>query len=284
MAALDAACTDVKVGEAYHLFRDLDDDLWSMLLTQQYEAYPQIRRVLPDVPEAGLQELWNGACGLPLAAQSKDFCVKLKEAFDRYGRCGLDQADVLDFGCGWGRLIRYLARDVEPVRLFGCDPVEEVIEVCRSTRVPGTLARSEFLLETLPFERSFDLIYAFSVFTHLSEPAHHRALAALHQSLQPGGVLVVTLRPPAYLTSESMQALGEAPTPNGLSGPRYLFVPHPTNPWQPEPTSEDEITYGEAVVTLDYVRERWAPRFRLLDVGFLVSDPYQVMLTLKRAD
>lgn len=284
LAGLDAACAAGEEGDAYRLFRDLDDDLWAMLLTQQYGVYPHIRRVLPDLPEAALQELWNGASGLPLAVQSKDFYVKLGEAFKRHGRCGLDEADVLDFGCGWGRVIRYLARDVSPGRLFGCDPVEEVLEVCRSTGVPGTLARSEFLLERLPFEHLFDLIYAFSVFTHLSEPAHDRALTALHQSLYPGGVLVVTIRPPAYLGSEPMRALGEAATPNGLSGPRYLFVPHPTNPWQPEPSSQDEITYGEAVLTLDYVRERWRSRFELLEVGLLISDPYQVTLTLRRAD
>lgn len=280
LAALDAACAGGEGDDPYRLFRDLDDELWAMLLTQQYGLYPHIRSVLPDMPEAALQELWNGASGLPLAVQSKDFYVRLKKSFERHGQSSLEQADVLDFGCGWGRLIRYLARDVTPGRLFGCDPVEEVLEVCRTTGVPGKLARSAFLLESLPFDQPFDLIYCFSVFTHLSEPAHERALSALHQGMRPGGLLVVTIRPPAYLASEPMRALRELPAPSDLS---YLFVPHPTNPWQPKPSSPDEITYGDAVLTLDYVRERWTSRFELLAVDFLLSDPYQVTLTLRRA-
>jgi hypothetical protein len=42
------------------------------------------------------------------------------------------------------------------------------------------------------------------------------------------------------------------------------------------------MTYGETVVTLPYVRERWAPLFELLDIDLLVGDLHQVMLTLRR--
>jgi hypothetical protein len=42
------------------------------------------------------------------------------------------------------------------------------------------------------------------------------------------------------------------------------------------------MTYGEAVITLPYVRERWSSMFELLDVDVLLGDLYQVMLTLRR--
>ena len=42
------------------------------------------------------------------------------------------------------------------------------------------------------------------------------------------------------------------------------------------------MTYGEAVVTLPYVRRRWADLFELLEVDLIVGDLYQVMLTLRR--
>ena len=38
---------------------------------------------------------------------------------------------VLDYGCGWGRLVRFLARDVPQGSLYGCDPVEAILDVCR---------------------------------------------------------------------------------------------------------------------------------------------------------
>jgi SAM-dependent methyltransferase len=280
---IEAACANGA--GAFSLFRDLDDDVWALLLTQEYEAYPNIRALLPSVPKASDQVLWNGSSGIALAAQSKAFYRKLS---DRYaGHSGRAMADsrVLDFGCGWGRLTRYLARDADPGSLFGCDPVEGILRICRENRVPATLAKSDFEPEGLPFDEEFDLAYAFSVFTHLSEPAHEACLHALYGSLCPGALLVLTIRPPAYVTispplREAVASLG--PDAQGLAKARYLFVPHPVRPTHLQ-YAGGEMTYGETVVTLPYIRERWSPMFELLEVDLLVGDPYQLMLTLRRA-
>ena len=283
---LDAACARGSRNEQYAGFRDLDDGLWAMLLTQQYDGWPHIRACLPTMPEPTLQEIWNGCSGIALANQSTAFYDKLRSAYERHGERPLADSTVLDFGCGWGRLTRYLARDVSLERLYGCDPVQGILDVCRSSGIPATLAKSTFLPERLPFDERLDLAFAFSVFTHLSEVAHERCLSALHESLLPGGILVVTVRPPAYLEQcESMRpllvALGCA-APATLMAPHYLFVPHAAGPEHPQRGEHGEIDYGETVITLAYVRERWAPRFELLEVNLLLGDPYQVMLTLRR--
>ena len=139
---------------------------------------------------------------------------------------------MLDFGCGWGRLTRMLARDVPYERLCGCDPSEEILDVCRRDRVPARLARSAYMPDCVPFDGPFDLAFAFSVFTHLSEPAHERCLDALHAALAPGAILVVTVRPSAYLS--------RAPA-------AYTFVPHPADASHPQ-YGGGEMHYGEAVV------------------------------------
>jgi hypothetical protein len=160
-------------------------------------------------------------------------------------------------------------------------------DTCRATRVPATLAQSAFVPDRLPFDEPFDVAFAFSVFTHLSEPAHERCLAALHAGLRPGGVLVLTVRPPEYLRFSAAlhRALAElGPDPAArLREPRYLFAAHAAEPGHPQ-YAGGEMTYGETVVTSAYVRERWAPRFRLLHTDLLVDDPFQIVLTLRRAD
>jgi SAM-dependent methyltransferase len=184
---------------------------------------------------------------------------------------------VLDFGCGWGRLTRFLARDVAPGHLYGCDPVAGVLDVCRECRVPATLARSDFVPERLPFDGPFELAFAFSVFTHLSERAQRACLGALHAGLAPGGLLVVTVRPPGYL--EFCAALH--PLRDAAGGAGYLFAPHPAEPSHPQYGGE-AMDYGETVVTLAYVREHWEPRFELLHADLSVADPFQIVLTLRR--
>jgi SAM-dependent methyltransferase len=285
LAALDAACGPEPDPAHYALFRDLDDDLWALLLTQQYELYPHIRALLPTMPEPELQELWNGRSGLSLADQSASFYRALRHCYERHGAGPLSEASVLDFGCGWGRLTRYLARDVAPGRLHGCDPVPGILDVARADGVPATLATSDFLPQALPFDERFDLAFAFSVFTHLSEEAHRHSLRALHGSLRPGGILVVTLRPPAYLRhSELMRPLleGLGPDPDqALDASRYLFAPHPAAPTHYQYPGHGEIHYGETVITMAYLREHWAPLFTVVDVNLLLNDPYQVVVTLR---
>ena len=284
LAAIEAACVGADPA-AFSRFRELDDDLWALLLTKEYDAYPNIRGLLPDVPDPSLQELWNGASGVPLAAQSLAFYRKLRERHDGHSARPLSDSHVLDFGCGWGRLTRYLARDLEPGQLYGCDPVEQILDVCRDNRVPATLARSDFVPERLPFEEEFDLAFSFSVFTHISEAAHESCLRALHRSLRPGALLVVTVRPPEYLSFSplmrpALERLGPDPE-SSLSEPRYLFVAHPAEPSHLQ-YEGGEMTYGETVITLPYVRERWSALFELLEVDLLVGDLYQLMLTLRR--
>jgi hypothetical protein len=119
--------------------------------------------------------------------------------------------------------------------------------------------------------------YAFSVFTHLSEHAHERCLTALHAALVPGGILVVTIRPLEYLRfNAALHHLAGARADEA----RYLFAPHPADPAHPQ-YEGGEMTYGEAVVTPAYVRERWSDRFDLLHNDLLIGDLFQVMLTLK---
>jgi SAM-dependent methyltransferase len=284
LSQLDAACAGAGP-EAFALFRDLDDDVWALLLSRQYARYPNIRAVLPELPEKSLQLRWNGAAGLQLLNQGKSFYVRAKQRYSRHSTTRLEASRVLDFGCGWGRLTRFFARDVAAGALFGCDPVEEILDVCRGLRVPATLARCDFVPERLPFEERFDLVFSFSVFTHISEAAHEACLRAIHAALKPGGILIVTIRSPAYLGhGEPMRPLLESLGPDPLAAlaePRYLFVPHAAEPGHPQ-YHGGEMTYGETVISLPYIERRWAPQFELLDVSLLTEDLHQVAVTVRR--
>jgi SAM-dependent methyltransferase len=284
LAAIDAACAEGG-DERYRLFRGLETDLWALLLTREYDAFPNLGALLPDVPDPSLQELWNGTSGVALAVQSAAFYRRLRGRFAEHAGRGLAGARVLDFGCGWGRLTRFLARDVESGDLYGCDPVQDILDVCAQCRVPAVLARSDPRSAALPFEGPFALAFAFSVFTHLSEAAHERALRALHAGLAPGALLVVTIRPPAYLRlsphmAPALRSLGPDPDA-AMRAPRHLFVAHEAQDSHPQ-FQGGEMDYGEAVITLAYMRERWAPRFEVVEVDVLAADLHQVMVTLRR--
>lgn len=242
-----------------------DDELWMVLLWKQYGNFPAIRAALPDFPEREFQEHWVGASGMQLAHETRDFYGLVKAAMTRHGQVPLSEATLLDFGCGWGRHLRFFAMDVPPDRLYGCDSNQVVVEMCERLRVPGRLRHSRSIPQSLPVEGPLDLAYAFSVFTHLSERTHLAALEAIHAGLAPAALLVVTLRPPGYLGEH---ARGEA------AG--FQFVPHDI------PPEDGEITYGDTVITIEYVERNWAPMFDLREVGTLPDDPDQVVVVVQK--
>jgi SAM-dependent methyltransferase len=104
---------------------------------------------------------------------------------------------ALDFGCGCGRLARWWA-DVQGPALHGCDYDRDLVVWC-SRNLPFMEATVNDLDPPLGYEaEQFDLVYALSVFTHMSESLQHRWLAELERVLRPGGLLFFTVSGDEY--------------------------------------------------------------------------------------
>jgi SAM-dependent methyltransferase len=96
----------------------------------------------------------------------------------------------LDFGCGYGRVVRFLAQRVPPERIFVSDVVKEGVDFCSSEfRVHPVYSQAELDRVSLG---SFDFIYAISVITHLNERNSIAFLRLLGKSLNDGGIALFT--------------------------------------------------------------------------------------------
>jgi hypothetical protein len=83
------------------------------------------------------------------------------------------------------------------LKLSSCTDLLE--NFARRVNLPGHLAVSGYLPTSLAVgDLTFDLIFAFSVFTHLSLRATGQALRPLRKYIRPTGLLVVTVRPIDY--------------------------------------------------------------------------------------
>jgi SAM-dependent methyltransferase len=101
------------------------------------------------------------------------------------------RGDVLDFGCGCGRTLRWLIPDCPDVRFAGTDVDAEAVAWCRAH------LRAQFAvngpLPPLAFPNaSFDVVYAISILTHLDEPYQRAWIREWRRILRPGGALLLT--------------------------------------------------------------------------------------------
>jgi SAM-dependent methyltransferase len=124
------------------------------------------------------------------AERAQNVVALIEETLAAAGR-GFDDVDKwLDFGCGYGRVLRFLVERVPAERISVTDVIEEGVEFCHS-EFGVTAVRSRPELESVRLG-SFDFIYAISVITHLNERNSRAFLQVIGDSLTEGGIVVFT--------------------------------------------------------------------------------------------
>ncbi|HEY0038059.1 MAG TPA: class I SAM-dependent methyltransferase [Longimicrobium sp.] len=194
-------------------------------------------------------------------------------ALARVGRSVAGCERVLDFGCGCGRTLLWF-RDAEGGTQFhGTDIDAEAIAWCQGNLPFATFGVNQPLPPLSYPDGHFDLVYALSVFTHLSEEQQHMWIHELHRVLRPGGIALLTF-------------LGYHPGVRaGSGGGSVATGPLSWTPWEllsagqlqelqrrgilfvPEVKLRGLFPrgYGNTYHTHDYIREAFGRRFGLLD-------------------
>ena len=115
----------------------------------------------------------------------------LMRALAAVGRTVDSFIDVLDFGCGCGRMSRWLV-DHPGIRITGIDVDAPMIEWCAAHLAGGRFEVNDGLPPTKYADDSFDLVVNHSVFTHLNDTYQDRWLQELSRITRPDGVLVLS--------------------------------------------------------------------------------------------
>jgi SAM-dependent methyltransferase len=102
-----------------------------------------------------------------------------------------DFESILDFGCGFGRVLRMLRAAFPEASLTACDLRTDGVDFC--VRAFGaTPAYSSYDPKHIRLEGPFDLIWCGSVFTHFDDDQWAAFLPFFESLLAPKGLLVFT--------------------------------------------------------------------------------------------
>jgi SAM-dependent methyltransferase len=157
---------------------------------------------------------------------------------------------VMDFGSGAGRTLRHFEAEAAEAEIWGVDIHGPSVEwmaqnVCPPFHAWQTAERPPLGLE----HGSFDLIYAISVFTHLTD-ASLAWLLELHRLLRPGGLLVAT-----FMGRWNSEYFANEPWVEDRIGMNVL---HHHRGWEEG---------GPAVLMSEWwVREHWGRAFEIHDI------------------
>jgi SAM-dependent methyltransferase len=185
----------------------------------------------------------------------------------------LDQfGSVLDFGCGSGRVLPWIAKLSPPARGTGCDvdPVAIAWAVDHHPRLTWALSGSD---PPLPFAaQSFSLIYSISVFSHLAEVHQDRWLGELGRVLKPGGVALLSVHGQYAFEQfrsgrvRSGWCPAEAFARPSLGSDEFVFVPYRRSIWNRGDLPGVSAEYGLAFHGEAYVTDHWSSALRAIAV------------------
>jgi ubiquinone/menaquinone biosynthesis C-methylase UbiE len=236
---------------------------------------PGAERPVPP-PETWISEKYGKTPDEYLASGKRD----TQQMLDILGRAGTPLeglGHVLEFGCGDGRMIRWLEHLAADREVWGTDIDAGRIVWCKQNLGPPFRFLTTTTVPHLPFEdRYFGFIYAGSVFTHIDDLAD-AWFAELRRVLRPGGKLFVTvhLKNDITLLEGKYRQSGLAKLLRGH--PEYgQFIRSDFDMFSIGRSSESYVFYD-----LDYLRRSLEPLFRLLSVTEEVR-LYQNALLLER--
>lgn len=158
---------------------------------------------------------------------------------------------VLDFGCGAGRTLRHFLAEAQDAEFWGVELDGASVEWLQDNLCPPLHVLRGSEAPPLGLERgAFDLAYAISVFTHLTD-ASIPWLLELHALLEPGGLLIAT-----YMGRWNSEVFtGEAWEEDRIG----MNVLRHDQPWD---------AGGPVVLMSDWwVRAHWGRAFEILDVA-----------------
>ncbi len=264
----------------------IDDTTWFELQFRPQDALKYYGIPLPGLPSDEVQMRYTARAGRDNLQQAFNFYRYV------YSACELSQVNeprILDFGGGWGRISRFFLRDTKPELIYIADCLSDAIDRLHATGNPCKILKNEPLPPIVGLDTHFDLIYAFSVFSHLSEQHLRAWLTYLMDCLRPGGHLVFTTRGCQFIDQleqvhrENLSIHSylkeKLPSPKEVRE-RYLkgeFQFYPTG-------GGEELTsdfYGEALIPRRYIEINY--RSVLVDFTEAVPDVDQSVVVLQKS-
>jgi 2-polyprenyl-3-methyl-5-hydroxy-6-metoxy-1,4-benzoquinol methylase len=265
------------------IFSNENDDFWFWLLTDGKMADPTISQLLPGMPEERVQLNFTGRSGKDALSEAFSAYKLFKALSEKYGKRITNESSIMDFGCGWGRIIRFFLKDLDPSRLYGLDCYREMIDICKKQNLNCNFEAIDPMPPVKYQNETFDIIYLYSVFSHLSEDVHLAWLKEFCRILKPEGILIATTRPIEFidycrtLAQNSKVNEWERGSVIAFVDPEEAYKNYREGKFVHCPTGGggvlDKSFFGETCISEKYVNTTWSSYFR--NIAFLPSKIHQ---------
>ena len=212
----------------------------------------------PLPPEANIKRVIGDTSQNRFAMGGAILIKNLEAYLGELGHAWADFPDILDWGCGAGRLTRYLLSETQ-AKVTGADIDPDNIAWCRAAYPDGRFEVVPLRPPTAFADGSFDLVTGLSVMTHLTETDQLLWLAELRRITRPGGLLFLSVQGPTQFAYNNFPPeLYRRVQEQG-----YLDLCR-------DPALDGVVTdteyYRSAMHSRGYIADRWGKYFEVLAI------------------
>jgi len=169
----------------------MSDNEWCQTLVRSIKEQVIDGVEFPSFPENELQDRVHGHHGASSLTEAENF-FKFAKANTYKSPSNAAGKRLLDFGSGWGRIVRPFMRDFDLPRLYGFEPDFLFCALARTLNPYVTFLPGVFVPDNSLPVQFFDMAVGWSIFSHLSPTSASLWLAELGRAIVPGGLCVFT--------------------------------------------------------------------------------------------
>lgn len=284
---------DTRSKRILDVFKNYDDDAWRNTLTFSVTSSVINGVQFPGFPDESIQKNMVGSSNEHALSEAYLFYIQLKKYISQWKP--VSECTLLDFGCGWGRNYRFFLKDLPPERIVGIDCDKDFIDICHQIHPEG---RYEFIETTPPtrFEDgSFDVVYSYSVFSHLAEETAKQWIMEFHRLLREDGLLLITTHSFHFLDfcqevknnpEQRSSVWHESLAASDFTDKDKCKKMYKSGDFLFTGTGGGGVRtsdfYGEAIISKAYAKKAWSQWFRVVDFFDDKSILPQAMIVLQR--
>jgi SAM-dependent methyltransferase len=212
----------------------------------------------PMPPEGNIKRVIGDTSAVRFAMGGAMIFKNIEALISELGHSWSDFPQILDWGCGAGRVTRYLISETESA-VCGADIDPDNVAWCKSHLTDGEFVTVPLRPPTAFADGRFDMIIGLSVLTHLSESDQWLWLGELRRITRPGALVLLSVSGPTQFAYTGFPlALYRRLQSQG-------FLDLARDPALDAVISEHEY-YRAAFHSREYIVSRWSDYFEVVAI------------------
>ncbi|MBE0568697.1 MAG: methyltransferase domain-containing protein, partial [Deltaproteobacteria bacterium] len=250
----------------------LSDEEWFQVLFDSVEGKLFDGHILPGFIEEDSQRMFVGSSGVPALIEGANFIRVLLRYARGQGIAFDNKTRAVDFGSGWGRYTRFMLKYIHPDNLYGLEVSSNMVEHCRKSFGMG----NHLKVDTFPpcdlRDSLVDLIFGYSVFSHLSSECAGAWIDEFARILRPGGLVLMTTQGRTFIEyCRKIRESGDRShewfinLADSFVDVERSYSDYDAGEFLHAGHGQYGGTYGESLISRGYILKHWLEYFDLVD-------------------